>query len=57
MIDWTRVNELVDEIGTEDFGEVVELFLMEVDHAIGLLANGANISLVIKGGQIFKETV
>lgn len=48
MIDWTRVNELVDEIGTEDFGEVVELFLMEVDHAIGLLANGVGNPVVVE---------
>jgi HPt (histidine-containing phosphotransfer) domain-containing protein len=37
MIDWARVNELVEEIGAEDFGDVVELFLDEVDSAIGLL--------------------
>ncbi|CUH79607.1 Hpt domain-containing protein [Tropicibacter naphthalenivorans] len=34
MIDWSRVEELVDEIGAEDFGEVVELFLSEVEGAI-----------------------
>ena len=38
MIDWSRVDELVDEIGAEDFGEVVELFLSEVEGAIDLLA-------------------
>lgn len=37
MIDWTRVHELVDEIGAEDFAEVVELFLDEVETAIDLL--------------------
>ncbi|SMX32416.1 Hpt domain-containing protein [Maliponia aquimaris] len=37
MIDWSRVDELVDEIGAEDFGEVVELFLDEVETAIGQL--------------------
>ena len=31
MIDWTRVKVLRDEVGAEDFGEVVELFLEEVD--------------------------
>jgi HPt (histidine-containing phosphotransfer) domain-containing protein len=31
MIDWTRVNALRDEVGAEDFEEVVELFLQEVD--------------------------
>lgn len=38
MIDWTRVHELVDEIGEEDFGEVVELFLLEVEGAITMLS-------------------
>lgn len=31
MIDWKRVNELRDEIGVEDFAEVVDLFLEEVE--------------------------
>jgi HPt (histidine-containing phosphotransfer) domain-containing protein len=34
MIDWARVSELVDEIGAEEFGEVLELFLDEVETAI-----------------------
>ena len=34
MIDWTRVNELRDEIGHEDFDEVVEMFLEEVEGII-----------------------
>lgn len=34
MIDWSRVDELVNEIGAEDFGEVVALFLEEVESAI-----------------------
>lgn len=38
MIDWARVGELVDEIGAEDFEEVVELFLLEVEGAISALA-------------------
>lgn len=37
MIDWSRVDELVDEIGAEDFGEVVALFLEEVETAIAQL--------------------
>lgn len=40
MIDWNKVSELRDEIGDEDFGEVVELFLEEVDEAIEELRNG-----------------
>ncbi|MEL7097682.1 MAG: Hpt domain-containing protein [Pseudomonadota bacterium] len=34
MIDWTRVGDLRDEVGAEDFEEVVELFIEEVDEAI-----------------------
>ncbi len=34
MIDWQRVSELRDEIGADDFEEVVELFLDEVGSAI-----------------------
>lgn len=34
MIDWERVAQLREEVGPEDFGEVVELFLEEVDEAI-----------------------
>jgi HPt (histidine-containing phosphotransfer) domain-containing protein len=37
MIDWGRVNELKDEIGEEDFGEVAEIFLEEVDEVIARL--------------------
>ncbi len=37
MIDWARVAELRDEIGPEDFSEVLELFLSEVENAIDLL--------------------
>ena len=34
MIDWQRVGELRDEIGAEDFQEVVELFLEEVEEVV-----------------------
>ena len=37
MIDWNRVAELRDEIGAEDFGEVAELFLMEVEETLSNL--------------------
>ncbi|QIE46136.1 Hpt domain-containing protein [Pseudohalocynthiibacter aestuariivivens] len=40
MIDWSRVAELHDEIGAEDFGDVVELFLEEVQEEIGKLRAG-----------------
>lgn len=34
MINWNRVNELKDEIGEEDFGEIAEIFLEEVEEVI-----------------------
>ena len=34
MISWDRVHELRDEIGEEDFAEVAELFLTEVEEVI-----------------------
>lgn len=37
MIDWSRVAELRDEVGAEDFGEVVELFLGEVEEELSVL--------------------
>lgn len=37
MIDWPRVKELREEVGPEDFGEVVDLFLEEVEEVIGKL--------------------
>lgn len=39
MIDWARVIELRDEIGAEDFEEVVELFLSEVEERLETLSN------------------
>ena len=38
MIDWDRVAALREEVGPEDFDEVVELFLQEVDEEIEGLA-------------------
>lgn len=37
MISWERVNELRSEVGDEDFREVVELFLEEVEEVIARL--------------------
>lgn len=39
MIEWSRVMELRDEVGAEDFDEVVELFLEEVDEAVTRLGS------------------
>lgn len=42
MLDWGRIEDLREEVGEEDFLEVVELFLDEVDGVIDGLrtANG-----------------
>lgn len=37
MLDWTRIDELLAEIGEADFGEVVTLFLEEADTAVKAL--------------------
>ncbi|MFS4581612.1 Hpt domain-containing protein [Phaeobacter sp. C3_T13_0] len=34
MIDWSRAKELYEEVGPEDFSEVVEIFLEEVEGTI-----------------------
>lgn len=44
MIDWARVSELRDEVGAEDFDEVVRLFLEEVDEAIAALRDLTDLS-------------
>lgn len=38
MIDWDRVSALRQEIGPEDFDEVIEIFLTEVDEEIDALS-------------------
>ena len=48
MIEWARVRELVDEIGAEDFTEVVDLFLQEVDGAIIALDAAGNNPILIE---------
>lgn len=42
MIDWARVAELRDEIGAEDFVEVVLLFLEEADEVVAKLPGCAD---------------
>lgn len=37
VVDWDRVNELRQEIGSEDFNEVLQLFLDEADEVIARL--------------------
>jgi len=41
MIDWTRVRVLQNEVGADDFDEIVELFLEEVEGAINQLRSGS----------------
>ncbi len=42
MILWSRVNELREEVGAEDFKEVVALFLDEVEEVIDRLRADTN---------------
>ena len=44
MIHWTRVNELREEVGAEDFEEVVDLFLEEVEEVIDRLRQNVDLS-------------
>lgn len=37
MIDWARVAELREELGEDDIGEVIEIFLEEVENTISEL--------------------
>ena len=41
-IDWIRVQELQQEIGEEDFAEVVEMFMEEVDEVIERIRVGVD---------------
>ena len=41
MISWERVSELRDEIGEEDFAEVAEMFMEEVEDVILRLRSGS----------------
>ena len=40
MIDWNRVSELREEIGADDFNEVVEIFLEEAEEEMAALRDG-----------------
>jgi HPt (histidine-containing phosphotransfer) domain-containing protein len=44
MIDWGQVKSLRDEVGHEDFDEVVELFLEEVEEVVTRLQNKAQMT-------------
>ncbi|MGR3806100.1 Hpt domain-containing protein [Marinibacterium profundimaris] len=52
MIDWSRVRELLDEVGSDDFEEVVRLFLAEVEGIVtGLQSNQGQQPGQIAAGQ------
>lgn len=42
MLDWGRIEDLRTEVGEEDFFEVVDLFLDEVDSVIDGLRNASS---------------
>ena len=48
MIDWNRVTELREEVGEEDFQDVVDMFLDEVSEELETLTS-------IQGAQEFEE--
>lgn len=42
MIDWTRVNDLRDEVGAEDLVEIADIFLAEMAQVLDPLRDGAD---------------
>lgn len=44
MIDWNRIAVLKEEVGAEDFDEVVELFLDEVEEVIQRLRDAPDLA-------------
>lgn len=58
MIDWSRIDELKEEFGADDFAAIVDIFLEEVDEAIVFLEGqipdaelGAHLHF-LKGGAL-----
>jgi HPt (histidine-containing phosphotransfer) domain-containing protein len=43
MIDWSRIKNLRDEVGAEDFDEVVEIFIEEVAEVIERLRHAPQV--------------
>lgn len=41
MIDWRRIETLREEVGSEDFLEVAEMFLAEIEEAVSRLDDDA----------------
>lgn len=48
MIDWDRVAELRDEIGAEDFDEIVDAFLSEVEGTLDELSEAEGSATAIE---------
>ncbi len=44
MINWDQVKQLEDDIGAEDFGDVVVMFIEEVDEAVDNLRAKAELT-------------
>ena len=42
MIEWSRVDELRDELGDDDFAEIVDLFIAEVEDVIAIMRKGTD---------------
>ena len=61
MIDWDRLKELRDEVGAEDFDEVVELFLDEVEGVMDRLRDSPDVDTLeedlhfLKGSALLIE--
>lgn len=45
MIDWSRVDELRNDLGAEDFEEITALFLEEVEERLDSLSAGTSTNL------------
>tara|TARA_R110000787_G_scaffold144720_9_gene258568 strand:- start:284 stop:616 length:333 start_codon:yes stop_codon:yes gene_type:complete len=43
MIDWNRIKQLRDEVGEDDFPEIVEIFIEEVSEMISILRTAPSI--------------
>jgi hypothetical protein len=44
MIDWSQVKSLRNDVGHDEFDEIVELFLEEVEKIVAKLREAPNIS-------------
>lgn len=44
MIDWRQLGTLREEVGAEDFDEIVQMFLEEVEEALTRLGDGPDLA-------------